>query len=169
MLRRLPVRERCMMALEDKIKSIQGGLEFNYTVKSVSRTRALPDRSDDPPEIFIIQTEAKHQTRNNYQDIDTLSLQIWFIIDDNDTDSPDTQYNLFIGDLQHLFQCYTIIDTTHPEGRIIDVETQGDRPFYTEIHESKIVGKMDIELAYSRMKDNPYKWDVEDQEFLVEE
>jgi len=170
-MKKLPVRERAIRALADHLKNIHEGNGFNFTVKKVTRKKTIPKRSTSPPEVFIMPGKARHIDHNQYQDKDTVTIEVWFAVEGGHSDEEDTIYNMMIADIMEIVNNYEVVDHTHPDpkGRIVDTETIEDQPFYSDIAEGQVMGRLTLELSHTRMKDNANKWDIEDEEVFKEE
>lgn len=166
-----PVRERAIEALVAHLEEIQEANGYNYSVRSVTRKRTLPTRSYDPPELYVFVTGAEHYVQNTAQYKDKVNIEVWFILNNNSGDEEDTIYNMMVADIQRALTCYSVIDTSHPDpkGRIVDVETTGDRPLYSNVDESQIIGKVEMYLEHTRMLEDPNLWDLEDTAVPKEE
>lgn len=172
-MRYLPVRERAFRALQAGLEEITVAHGYNFDVRHVYRKRRIPDRADDPVEVHLLfgNTEMD-QSYNAYQNKEYAEVFIWFILPDTGKGDEDLQYNLFYADLVTRLDCvadgsHDIIDTTHPEGRIVDIYFDKHLPKYSEVvsHGGVVVGRFDCKIGYVYKKTKPNLWD--DQDALV--
>lgn len=161
----LSVRERCFRALEAHLKSIRVDNGFNNTVNQVWRHRGMiPEMADNPIEIYMVPGPAQLRFRDQIRDTEIATIEIGFV--ESAEQYEDLIYNEIVYDILKSFDIFDVIDNTHPQERIVAVETLGHQPLYTETRKGFVVGKIDVEMEYAYLRKDPGLWDLQD--LLVE-
>lgn len=166
MARILSVRERALRAVAEAFRQIQPENGFNTAVKQVRRLRVVPDHAEDPPEIHLVFGESQTERRSTDCEESVIPTLVLFYVR-SDSMEPDTEYNLFLADIQRVIASQ-VIDTTAPGGREIFIESDySDRPMYWEGAPGDVVGEVECAVRYSWKLGDPRLWDDEDQ-FVTE-
>ena len=172
----LSVRERCVQELMTLLSNITVLNGFNFDVSHVERKRKIPDRADEPPQIYVMFGNARNEWINNSQIREDLLIEIWFIAPEpNDPDDADKQYSFMVADIQKAIgtgdgtEPMSTFDSqytgTDGQGGRIDFELVGNDPFYDhQAREGTIKGRVTIHMWYVFMFNNPNIWDESDAE-----
>lgn len=157
----MSVRERSMRSIERNLKDIRRANGYNTDVNHVYRLRLIPDRVDDPPVIILIFGNTPGFESTNMHIIERAQMEVWIV--QRFSDCPDTDYNLFVADVQRALRCSNVFDTFGSHSHEVYCRFEAHRPFYESIRESQNVGRLTYEVEYRYLIEDPRKWDSADE------
>lgn len=163
---KLSVRERAMRAIEARLALIKRDNGYNIDLRHIHRTREMPQRADDPPELWIINEGTTIEPRSIGEIYETANFELWLVLPAVDSEKSDMWLNLGIADIQRALACGTVIDTLGPIDYEVDVKLGRFQPLY--FMDGLVIGRMDGTARYWYLIDDPTRWDTADQTVEVE-
>jgi hypothetical protein len=168
MARILTVRERAMRTIQSTLQTITTKNGYNTDVKHVRRLRQYIAQADDPPEIHMVIDEKTQVEKRGTEDrLTNIPLRLAFytkVINDN---SPDTEYNLFLGDIQRVMAQPIWDNSGVGLGGIpflVDIRpTFDDEAFYWDGAQGTIIGTVNYQVRLTWCNLDPRSWGAGDK------
>jgi len=157
----LPVKERAIQAVVNKIKTIQRMTGFNFDILSVKRYNNLPLDTPEEGTVFFyeLRTRVDSQLESTHHIAEILPIEIW--VHNDDVETPHLTFNLLESDIKRTLGTH-VDDPTHPcpTGAQLWVDWSGSNPQYKTAGKSgKTSGIIRYNIHYRYLRTDDRLWD----------
>lgn len=156
------VRDRALRAIKTTLEGITYANGYNTNVRKVEYGRTIPTEHHSPPQIYLMPDASIVSWRSTHHKWESVPIELWFVSQaENDM---DTEYNLFLGDIQRALSCGNIVDPTYPitDKAQIYVTEGASSPLYNQFNSGVMVGVVRYSFEFWRHHSDSRLWDDED-------
>lgn len=162
------VRDRCLVALRNKLLEITHENGYSTNIQNVILSRKIPDKPATTDTIQIIPLESQEELWCSGHTYENLNIELWFYR--QRLQNQDQEFNIFLADIRKCLKL-PFCDPTHPhpEATGIYMELTSTVPLYNTPADDVVVGILRYRMQFHYDFNDENRWDWSDTPLEISE